>query len=147
MDLIENGTEPSSTPDPSKDLTWTHPSALGVTSVALAFLSVMGASVFRGVTYTAYFAEPERVLSGDTSGSTSFLVTGAFLTAAFALLPIALSLRGLRTVVADDGTWTPHLLRAGLLLGLVSLVLHLAQAVLATTSDQPLTGYLSLLAG
>jgi hypothetical protein len=152
VDVIANGTEPPFSdvpgePDEVDDLTWSHPSTLAVAALVLAVLSLLGAAVFRGTAYTSAFADPRNYASYDTDGATDWVVSGAFLTAAFALVPLVLALMGLRKVVADDGRWTPHLLRGAALLAAVSLVLHLLLAVIAATSDAPLGGLLTTVSG
>jgi hypothetical protein len=134
MDDMTYGTQPDDVTD--HDLSWAHPSALAVASVVLATLSLMGASVFRGPAYTLTLADISVVGSGSTGGN-GYLVAGAFLTAAFALLPLLMARRGLRRLVPDDGPWTDHLLRAAFLLAGVSLALHLVLAVLVSISDLP----------
>jgi hypothetical protein len=151
VDVIENGTEPPFSDLPGgpaevADLTWSHPSALAVVSVVLASLSLLGAAVFKGLAYTASFAEGDVFGNADPDG-VSFVVAGAFLSAAFAALPLVLALVGLRKVVPDDGRWTPHLLRAGALLAGVSLVLHLVLAVIVAVTDEPLSGLFSAVSG
>lgn len=101
-----------------------------MTAIVLAVLSLLGAQVFRGAAYTLPFAPHDNGL-GQVVGSPDYLVAGAFLTAAFALLPIAIAKAGLRRLVPGDGNWVGHLLRAALLLGVLSLVLRTIQALLA----------------
>jgi hypothetical protein len=150
VDVIANGTEPPFSdvpgePDEVDDLTWSHPSTLAIASVVLASLSLLGASVFRGIAYTASFADGNAFANTDTEGGVNTVVAGAFLSAAFAVIPLVLALVGLRKVVPTDGRWTPHLLRAGALLAGLSLLLHLVLAVIVAGADQPLSGYFSAL--
>ena len=78
--------------------------------------SVPGAQIFRGLAYSVAVAPAAAtnfsVADGAPRGSTAYIVVGAFLTAAFSLIPLALGLLGLRCVIDDDPTWLTGLLRA-----------------------------------
>jgi hypothetical protein len=148
MDTTSNGPELTSWEpgDDRDDLTWTHPATLAVASLALAILSLMGAAVFRGALYTLIWAPESQGLGqgGDTPG---FMVAGGFLTAAFALLPLWLARRGLASWVPADGPWPAHLLRAAVLLGGLSLVLHLLGTVASLAAEGPYSGFFSYVSG
>jgi hypothetical protein len=135
MDEITNGAAQLDGPEDEADLTWGHPSTLAIASLVLAFLSLQGASVFRGIVYTVGFASSSDAL-GDTSQSgKGYVIAGGLLTAAFALIPLVLARSGLRRVIASDGTWTGHLLRAAFGLSVLSLLLHLLSATIAITTE------------
>jgi len=120
--------------DEGGDDTWQHPKALGICALVLAVLTMFGTQIFRGSAYTLPFA-PDR--GGDVPGS-DYYTAGAFLTVLFAFVPVLLAKLGLARVVPDDGPWAEHVLRAAYVLGLVSLVLHLVQALLALQAgDNP----------
>jgi hypothetical protein len=130
-----------------RELSWGHPSTLAVMSFALAVLVLLGAQLFRGVLYAAPFL-PSQDGSGGSGGTTTVIVAGSFLSAAFALLPLLLAVRGLRLLVPDDPGWAGPLLRAAAALAGIALALRLVLAILATTADDNnngLFGYLSLL--
>ena len=112
------------------DDTWRHPSTLAVTALVLAVLSLLGSQVFRGSVYTLPFAPHDNGL-GEIVGNKDYRVAGAFLTAAFALLPLFMAKAGLRRLLPSDGGWSGHLLRSAYLLATVSLVLHTLQALMA----------------
>ena len=57
-------------------------------------------------------------------------MTGAFLTAAFSLIPLLAGAYGLRRVIPEDPPWLPALLRASITLSSLSLLLHLIAAVI-----------------
>jgi hypothetical protein len=116
--------------DLEEDDTWRHPGTLAVSALVLAVLSLIGAQVFRGSVYTLPFAPHDNGI-GEIVGHRDYLVAGAFVTAAFALLPISLAKLGLGRLVPSDRDWMGDLLRAAMVLGVISLVLHTTQALLA----------------
>ena len=137
MDEITYGTHPEPSAEP--DLTYGHPGTLAVASLVLSVLSLLGAGVFRGAAYTLPLADFAGVSgAGQSKG---YLVAGLLLSAAFALLPLLMARKGLSTWVADDGAWAGHLLRAAVLLSIVSLLLHLVVAVLYALADNPGISY------
>lgn len=133
MDEITNGAAPMHGLEDDADLTWGHPGTLGLAAFALSILSLMGAAAFRGIAYTAALA-PDHAVMGGPSGSDGYVVGGAFLSAAFALLPLVLARYALSRVVPSDGAWTGHLVRVAVVLSALSFVLHLVLAVLMMTS-------------
>jgi hypothetical protein len=135
VDILENGAyDDGSAPEGEvvdQDDTWRHPTTLGLTALALAVLSLIGARAVSGTTYTLLIAHE----STDPTQNKNLLVGGAFLTAVFALLPVVLAKLGLDRLVPDDGPWAGHVLRAGLVLGGIAFALHLVHALLALAAD------------
>ncbi len=124
------------------DDTWRHPATLGLTALVLAILSLIGASVFRGAAYTLAFAPHDNGMGEVVGDSKSYVVAGAILTTAFALIPALLARAGLRRLVPSDASWAGHLLRAAFLLAVLSLVLH-AVLVLVAVNSGPGLSFLS----
>ena len=130
------------------------PTTLAFVAFPLAVASVLGAQVFRGLSYSVAVAPAAATTftaAQDASdGSTAYIVIGAFLTAAFSLIPLALGLRGLRRVIDDDPTWLAGLLRAAVVLAGLSLVLRLLMAFILAIKiaggPGPFFGYIGLLA-
>ena len=131
-----------------------EPTTLAFVAFPLAVASVLGAQVFRGLIYSVAFAPASATnfsaAQDATSGSTAYIVIGAFLTAAFSLIPLALGLRGLRRVIYEDPTWLVGLLRAAVVLAGLSLVLRLLMAFILAIKiaggPGPFFGYIGLLA-
>lgn len=149
-------------PDPESDFEveetgagfFGEPTTLAFVAFPLAVASVLGAQVFRGLIYSVAFAPASATnfsaAQDATSGSTAYIVIGAFLTAAFSLIPLALGLRGLRRVIDEDPTWLAGLLRAAVVLAGLSLVLRLLMAFILAIKiaggPGPFFGYIGLLA-
>jgi hypothetical protein len=112
------------------DDTWRHPKTLGLAALALAVLSLLGAQALRGSSYTLLISHE----SVDPTQNRNLLLGGAFLTALFALVPVLLAKLGLDRLVADDGPWAGHVLRAALLLGGLSFAVHVVRALLAVAA-------------
>lgn len=76
------------------------PTTLAFVAFPLAAATVLGAQVFRGLMYSVALAPAAAasfsVVDGGPKGSTAYLVIGAFLSAAFSLIPLALGWRGSR---------------------------------------------------
>jgi hypothetical protein len=137
------GGAPEADPDasyaPSRPGLLSEPMTLAFLAFSLAFLTVLGAQVFRGISYTIAFAPKalNDLSNGDSpKASTSYLVAAAFLTAAFSLIPLALGVRGLKRTVDDDPAWVAALLRAAVALAALSLLLRLITAVMLATTVQ-----------
>lgn len=105
-----------------------EPSTLAFIAFPLAVLVLLGAQVFRGVTYTLAFSTSDDTSGGG--GSTGYIVAGAFLSAAFALVPLLVGLRGLQRVIPADPAWVSGLLRASVVLGSLALGLRLLAALI-----------------
>jgi hypothetical protein len=132
--------DPDLTYGPTKPGLLSEPSTLAFIAFPLAILTVLGAQVFRGISYTVAFAPSSfGAFNGDGSSpraSNTYLVAGAFLTAAFSLLPLLLGVRGLRRLIPDDPTWIGSLLRAAIALAGLSFVLRvIAATVVALNAD------------
>jgi hypothetical protein len=134
------GGAPEADPDldygPAAPGFFSEPTTLAFIAFPLAVLTVLGAQVFRGINYTVALA-PSTIdtFSSDSSApkpSTTWLVAGAFLTAAFSLLPLMAGLRGLRRLVDEDPPWLGGLLRAAVALAGLTLSLRLVSAVILT---------------
>jgi hypothetical protein len=121
--------------EPRPPRPWQLPAPLAIFSLALAIMCLEGTQYLRGSTYTNYFVT-SRIYSVDGEGgpSTGWITVGAFLSAAFALVPLLAAWRGSRRVTEEDPAWVGTALRGALLLSVLGLALRLAAAVIIATS-------------
>ena len=68
--------------------------------------------------------------TSSTGGSTGYVVAGGFLSAAFALIPLLVGLRGLQRVIPADPAWVSGLLRASVVLGSLAFGLRVLSALI-----------------
>lgn len=140
MDILGDAAEPGfdeEVEDPTPGF-FSEPSTLAFIAFPLSILVILGAQVFRGITYTFAMAPGSGLrIVGDEQfqQGLSYLSAGAFLSAAFSLIPLGLGYRGLTRLIAEDPAWVGALLRASVVLAGLSFVLHLISAVLVTANQ------------
>ena len=138
MDILENGSDEhgddAGAPDEETTLeTFLHPGVLGLTALVLAVLSLFGAAVLRGSSYTLMFVGVRNVLEDDRGP----LVAAGLVTALIALLPVLIARLGIGRLVPDDAAWCGHVLRSAYLLGALSFVLALVRVLLVAAASHP----------
>lgn len=131
-------------PEPGEELDdrtpgfFSEPSTLAFIAFPLSILVILGAQVFRGISYTFAMAPSSglRIVSDEQfRQGLSYLSAGAFLSAAFSLIPLAVAYKGLTRLIGDDPPWVGALLRASVVLAGLSFVLHLISAALVTANQ------------
>ena len=120
---------------------WHSATALALTALPLALLTLWGPALFKGLNYTAQFAPANSVIRGNGGNTaTGYLIAGAFLSVAFSLLPMLSALQGLRRLASVDARWVPAALRAAIALSSLSLVLRTVLAIIVVTSQDGSAG-------
>ncbi|HUR13214.1 MAG TPA: hypothetical protein VM097_01845 [Mycobacteriales bacterium] len=118
------------------DLTWSHPSTLGLTALVVSSLLLITTGVLTGRAYAAGLLPGS---GGDGGGLENeyrnYALVSSLMSALFFVVPLYLARKALDQLVPADGAWSGHIVRAATLISGLGLLLGLARLLVVAVSD------------